>query len=242
MKVIGCIPCRYASTRLPGKPLCDIGGKPMVLHIVEKAHQTKNLDDIIVLTDDQRIFDIVAGAGYGVAMTSSDCASGTDRIADYMQQDSSGDIFVNIQGDEILLDPNHIDKLITDFVENPASEMGTLAHWVTDPKTLNDPTTAKVVTNQQGSALYFSRHCIPSTQNGDVPEQALVQTGIYIYTRDTLQRLMELKQTPLEKTERLEQLRALEHGIDISITIVDDYQSLSVDTEDDLEKARTLLS
>jgi len=242
MKVIGCIPCRYASTRLPGKPLCDIGGKAMVLHIIEKAHKAVNLDDIIVLTDDQRIMDIVVNAGHKAIMTSPDCASGTDRIADYMQQDNSGDIFVNIQGDEILLDPDHIDKLITEFVKKPEPEMGTLAHWVTDEITLNDPTTAKVVTNQQGSALYFSRHCIPSTQNGDVPEKALVQTGIYIYTRETLQKLMELNQTPLEKIEKLEQLRALEHGIDISITIVDEYQSLSVDTAADLEKARQLLA
>jgi len=241
MKVIGCIPCRYASTRLPGKPLCDIGGKPMVLHIVEKVEQAKNLHEIVVLTDDQRILDTVASAGYRAVMTSSNCASGTDRIAEYMQQDASGDIFVNIQGDEILLDPNHIDQLITNFTENPASQMGTIAHPVSDPEILNDPTTAKVVTDQQGNALYFSRHCIPSTQNGGVPSQALVQTGIYIYTRDTLQRLMELKQTPLEKTEKLEQLRALEHGINISITIVDDYQSLSVDTEDDLRKARALI-
>jgi len=246
MKVIGCIPCRYASTRLPGKPLCDIAGKPMVLHIVEKARKAKNLDDVIVLTDDQRILDIVVNAGHSAAMTSSDCASGMDRIAEYMHRSAGEknkeDIFVNIQGDEILLDPEHIDKLITDFVKKPTAEMGTLAHWVTTPEILNDPTTAKVVTNQNGSALYFSRQCIPSTQNGDLPSEALVQIGIYIYTRATLLRLLELQQTPLEKTEKLEQLRALEHGIDIGISIVDDFQSLSVDTEEDLKKARELLS
>ncbi len=241
MKIIGCIPSRYASTRLPGKPLCDINGKPMVLHIVEKASKAKNIDDIIVLTDDRRILDTVIRAGYRATMTSTECASGTDRIAEFMQQDSSGDIFVNIQGDEILLDPDHIDQLISDFSKQTNAQMGTLAHWATNPDIMNDPTTAKVVTNRQGNALYFSRRCIPSSQDGGLPNQALIQTGIYIYTRDTLQRLMTLKQTSLEKTEKLEQLRALENGIDISITIVDDYQSLSVDTPADLEKARTLI-
>jgi 3-deoxy-manno-octulosonate cytidylyltransferase (CMP-KDO synthetase) len=239
MKVIGCIPSRYASKRLPGKPLCDIGGKAMVLHIVEKAKQAKKLDDVVVLTDDERILDAVKAAGHQAVLTSQDCASGTDRIADYIQN-NTGDIFVNIQGDEILLNPNHIDLLIEEFTSKPDAQMGTLAHWVNDPEILNDPTTAKVVTDNNGHALYFSRHCIPVTQNGQLPKQALVQIGVYIYTRDTLKKLTETKQTPLEQTEKLEQLRALENGIQINVSIVENYQSLSVDTEEDLEKARRL--
>ena len=173
-------------------------------------------------------------------MTSEHCASGTDRIAEYMQSDSSTDIFVNMQGDEILLDPEHIDQLVVEFVEHADAEMGTLAHWETRADVLRDPTTAKVVTRQDNKALYFSRNCIPVLQNGDLPDKALVQIGVYIYTRDALEKLSHLKQAPLESTERLEQLRALEHGINIGITIVDDYQSLSVDTEQDLVKAREI--
>ena len=112
MKVTGCIPSRYASTRLPGKPLCDIGGKPMVVRVVEQALQAKSLNEVIVLTDDERIRDAVKNAGYRAVMTSEQCASGTDRIAEYMKIDPSTDIFVNMQGDEVLLDPKHIDALV----------------------------------------------------------------------------------------------------------------------------------
>lgn len=238
MKITGCIPSRYASTRLPGKPLSDIGGKPMVLRVVEQAVQAKSLDAVVVLTDDERIFETVNNAGYRAVMTSEDCASGTDRIAEYMQQDSSSDIFVNIQGDEVLLNPKHIDQLVDEFIRQQDAEMGTLAHWETQADVLKDPTTAKVVTRQDNTALYFSRNCIPVLQNGDLPEKALVQIGVYIYTRSALETLSHLKQAPLESTEKLEQLRALEHGINIGVTIVDDYQSLSVDTEQDLVRAR----
>lgn len=241
MKVIGCIPSRYASVRLPGKPLCDIAGKPMVLHIVEKAKQARSLHDVVVLTDDQRIMDTVISAGHKAVMTSPECASGTDRLADFMQNDVVSDVFVNIQGDEILLNPQHIDQLVEEFLSASSPQMGTLAHWVEDPEFINDPTTAKVVTKLNNEALYFSRHCIPVTQSGDTPERALIQIGIYIYTRETLQKLTQLEQSPLEKTEKLEQLRALENNIKISVITVDDYESLSVDTEKDLEKARQLL-
>lgn len=240
MKVTGCIPSRYAATRLPGKPLCDIGGKPMVIRVVEQAMQAKSLDEVVVLTDDKRILDTINNAGYRAVMTSEHCASGTDRIAEYMQSDSSTDIFVNMQGDEVLLNPGHIDQLVIEFIEHADAEMGTLAHWETRADVLEDSTTAKVVTSRDSKALYFSRNCIPVVQNGDLPEKALVQIGVYIYTRDALGKLSHLEQAPLERTEKLEQLRALENGINISVTIVDDYQSLSVDTEQDLVKAREI--
>jgi len=240
MKVTGCIPSRYASTRLPGKPLCDIGGKPMVIRVVENALQAKSLDSVIVLTDDERILKTVNDAGYEAVMTSEQCASGTDRIAEYMQSDSSTDIFVNMQGDEVLLNAEHIDQLISEFIEHADAEMGTLAHWESRPEVLNDPTTAKVVTSQDNKALYFSRNCIPVQQNGDLPDKALIQIGVYIYTRDALVKLSQLEHALLESTEKLEQLRALEHGINISITTVDDFESLSVDNEQDLAKARAL--
>lgn len=239
MKIIGCIPSRYASTRLPGKPLCDIGGKPMVVRVLEKAKQVKSLHDVVVLTDDQRIFDVVNDAGYKAVMTSEQCASGTDRIAEYMQQ-AEGDIFVNMQGDEVLLQAEHIDQLVQDFTATKDSQMGTLAHWVSDQAIMADPGTAKIVTDTQHRALYFSRNCIPVNQSGEYPEQALIHIGVYIYTREILQQLTKQEQTPLEKQEKLEQLRALECGINIKVTTVENYQSLSVDTAEDLEKARKL--
>ena len=242
MKVTGCIPSRYASTRLPGKPLCDIGGKPMVIRVLEQALQAKSLDQVVVLTDDERILDTVNGAGYRAVMTSEHCASGTDRIAEYMQQDTASDIFVNMQGDEVLLNPQHIDQLVSEFSAHVDAEMGTLAHWESQADVLKDPSTAKVVTSRNSRALYFSRNCIPVMQDGDLPDKALVQIGVYIYTRNALQKLSQLEQTPLERTEKLEQLRALENGINIGITVVDDYQSLSVDTEQDLARAREIFA
>jgi 3-deoxy-manno-octulosonate cytidylyltransferase (CMP-KDO synthetase) len=240
MKVTGCIPSRYASTRLPGKPLCDIGGKPMVIRVVEQALQARSLDRVVVLTDDERILDTVIKTGYQAVMTSEHCVSGTDRIAEYMQQDPSTDIFVNMQGDEVLLDPGHIDQLVNDFIGRENAEMGTLAHQESTAEVLSDPSTAKVVTRQDNQALYFSRNCIPVRQDGSLPDQALVQIGVYIYTRNALEKLSRLEQAPLESTEKLEQLRALENGINIAVSIVDDYKSLSVDTEQDLTQARKL--
>jgi len=240
MKVTGCIPSRYASTRLPGKPLCDIGGKPMVIRVVEQALQAKSLNEVVVLTDDERIRVAVKNAGYQAVMTSEQCASGTDRIAEYMKNDPSTDIYVNMQGDEVLLNPKHIDQLVGDFIGRDDAEMGTLAHWESRAEVLSDPTTAKVVTRRDNQAMYFSRNCIPVLQNGDLPDKALVQIGVYIYTRDALEKLGRLEQGPLENTEKLEQLRALENGINIAVSIVDDYKSLSVDTEQDLAKARKL--
>jgi len=240
-KIIGCIPARYASSRLPGKPLSDIVGKPMIIHVVEKARQASTLSDVIVLTDDQRIVDVINAAGYSVAMTSENCASGTDRIAEFMQK-SDADIFVNIQGDEVTLNPDHIDQLVDKFITQENPQMGTLSHWCTDKSILAAPSNVKVVTSKSGNALYFSRNMIPVTQQGEIADKGQIHIGVYIYTRDTLTRLMQLEQTPLEQTEKLEQLRALENDISINVTILDNYQGLAVDTPEDLEKARELLS
>jgi len=241
-KIIGCIPARYASTRLPGKPLCDIAGKAMILHVVERAKQARTLSDVVVLSDDQRILETVIDAGYQAVLTSENCASGTDRIAEYMQTCSDADIFVNMQGDEVMLDPSHIDKLVTNFCQQTQPEMGTLAHWCEQPDILNATSTAKVVVSNQNNALYFSRHTIPIHQDGSLPRRAQIHIGVYIYTRETLKQLMQLEQTPLEKIEKLEQLRALESGINISVITLDEFQGLSVDTKADLEKARELLA
>lgn len=213
----------------------------MILHVVEKARQSFALSDVVVLTDDQRIFDVVNNAGYSVTMTSENCASGTDRIAEFMQQ-SDADIFVNIQGDEVTLNPDHIDQLVSKFIQQNNPQMGTLSHWCTDKAALSAPSNVKVVTSSSGNALYFSRNMIPVKQNGDIADKGQIHIGVYIYTRITLSRLMRLEQTPLEQTEKLEQLRALENDIAINVTTLNDYQGLAVDTPEDLEKARALLS
>lgn len=212
----------------------------MVIRVVEQALQAKSLNEVVVLTDDERIRVAVKNAGYQAVMTSEQCASGTDRIAEYMKIDPSTDIFVNMQGDEVLLDPKHIDALVGDFIGRDDAEMGTLAHWESRAEVLSDPTTAKVVIRRDNQAMYFSRNCIPVRQDGNLPEQALVQIGVYIYTRNALEKLGRLEQAPLESTEKLEQLRALEHGIKITVSIVDHYESLSVDTEQDLAKAQKI--
>ena len=240
-KIVGCIPARYASSRLPGKPLCDIAGKPMILHVVEKTKQCSTLSDVIVLTDDQRIFDAVSNAGHHVCMTSESCASGTDRLAEYMQQ-SDADVFVNIQGDEVTLNPDHIDQLVNEFNKQKNPQMGTLSHWCSDKNTLAAPSNVKVVTSTTGKALYFSRNAIPVTQDGEIADKGQIHIGVYIYTRETLSTLMQLEQTPLEQTEKLEQLRALENNIAIFVATLEDYKGLAVDTPEDLEKARALLA
>ena len=238
-KIIGCIPARYASSRLPGKPLRDIAGKPMIIHVIEKALQAKSLSDVVVLTDDKRIFDVVDNAGYSVAMTSENCASGTDRIAEHMQH-TDADIFVNIQGDEVTLNPQHIDRLVTKFINQDQPQMGTLSHWCDNKETLQTISNVKVVTSISGNALYFSRNMIPATQGGEIADKGQIHIGVYIYTRETLKKLMNLEQTPLEQTEKLEQLRALENDIAINVTTLDNYQGLAVDTPEDLAQARKL--
>ncbi len=239
--IIGCIPARYASSRLPGKPLRDIAGKPMILHVVEKAKCSSALTDVVVLTDDQRVFDVVHSAGYKVSMTSENCASGTDRIAEYMQY-SDADIFVNIQGDEVALNPEHINRLVNEFIKQQHPQMGTLAHWSTDKTILAAPSNVKVVSSITANALYFSRNMIPVTQNGDFADKGQIHIGVYIYTRETLSKLMRLEQTPLEQIEKLEQLRALENNISIFVVTLDHYHGLAVDTPNDLLKARKLFS
>ena len=213
----------------------------MILHVAEKAKQSSALSDVVVLTDDQRIYDVISSAGHNVTMTSENCASGTDRIAEFMQQ-SDADIFVNIQGDEVTLNPDHIDQLISKFINQKNPQMGTLSHWCTDKAALSAPSNVKVVTSTSGNALYFSRNMIPVKQNGDIADKGQIHIGVYIYTRETLTRLMRLQQTPLEQTEKLEQLRALENDIAINVTTLDDYQGLAVDTPEDLKKARELLT
>lgn len=241
MKVIGCIPARFGSTRLPGKPLADIHGKPMVVRVVERAAKAKKLDDLVVLTDDQRVVEAVENAGFKAVMTSASCRSGTERLIDYLPQ-TDADCLLNIQGDEVSIDPEHIDALVDFFQDKATPAMGTLAFPETDAAVFQQPSCVKVVLGEAGRALYFSRNVIPMTQLGNMPESVLIHMGIYIYHRQTLEQFKNLPITALEQIESLEQLRALYYGLPIYVAEVLPHQALAVDTEADLLRARQLIA
>jgi 3-deoxy-manno-octulosonate cytidylyltransferase (CMP-KDO synthetase) len=236
VKVIGIIPARYASTRFPGKPLAPVAGKPLIQHVVEQCQKAKSLSEIIVATDDTRIWE-VAQNFCRAEMTRPEHPSGSDRIAEVAERISC-DAIVNIQGDEPLIDPNVIDavaKALTDC------EMSTAATLVKNPKDLDNPNVVKVVVNAAGRALYFSRRTIPylrEAASGSSEQLAafafLKHLGIYGYRREMLLRLVKFPVSPLENAEKLEQLRALENGISIAVVKVA-HESVGVDTPEDVE-------
>lgn len=235
---VGIIPARLAATRLPNKPLLDIGGKPMIRWVYERASTAHLLNDVIVATPDDEIKQCVESFGGKAVMTSEAHRSGTDRIAE-AAKDIAADIIVNIQGDEPLLDPSAVDALVCAMVNDPTIPMASLMCRLAVPEEAEDPAVVKVVTDQQGFALYFSRSWIPYPRH---PEHSTVRKhiGIYAYRRDFLFTFASLAPTSLEKTESLEQLRALEHGYKIKM-IETAFSPTSVDTHEDLEKVRRLL-
>ena len=243
MKIVGIIPARYASTRFPGKPLAPIAGKPLLQHVVERCKSARSLSEVIVATDDPRIAG-VAKQFCRVEMTRPDHPSGSDRIAEVAAR-SSCDAVVNIQGDEPLIDPAVIDA-VAGALEN--SEMSTAAARIKDPDEFGNPNVVKVVVNTEGRALYFSRRTIPylrEAASGSVSEQLaafpfLKHLGIYGYRRPTLLRLVQFPVSPLESAEKLEQLRALEHGIQIAVVTVD-YDGAGVDVPEDVARVERLL-
>ena len=159
MKIIGCIPARLNATRLPGKPLLDIQGKPLILHVTQAVSQATHLDSVVVLTDSEEIFEVIQAAGFTAAMTSDTCQNGTERIIEYASR-TDGDVFVNIQGDELGLQAKHIDLLVQQFTTDSAAQMGTLAQALTDPQRMHDPSVVKLVTDLNQHALYFSRQSL----------------------------------------------------------------------------------
>lgn len=247
MNILGIIPARYASTRFPGKPLALIAGKPLIQHVIEQCQKAKSLSEIIVATDDTRIFE-VAQNFCRVEMTSPEHPSGSDRIAEIAERNSC-DAIVNIQGDEPLMDPNVIDAVAGALKEN---EMSTAATLIKEISEYDNPNVVKVVVNVFGRALYFSRRTIPFLfpQSRDasrpVAEQLaafpfLKHLGIYGYRRETLLKLVKFPVSPLENAEKLEQLRALENGIQIAVVKVD-YDSVGVDAPDDVAKVEKNLN
>lgn len=241
MNIVGIIPARWASTRLPGKPLADLGGRTLIEHVWRRACQAKLLSRVIVATDDRRIAGEVERFGGEAAMTPVSCASGTDRLA-HVAKKITASIIVNIQGDEPFILPSTIDRLCAPLKAGAKIQMTTLSAPL-PPEEFNNPNAVKVVTDAAGYALYFSRAPIPHPRDGVTPvwdKSIRLHLGLYAYRRAFLLRYAAWAQTPLEKIEKLEQLRVLEHGVKILAVSVK-RATLSVDTQADLEKARKLL-
>jgi 3-deoxy-manno-octulosonate cytidylyltransferase (CMP-KDO synthetase) len=243
VKVIGIIPARYASTRFPGKPLALVAGKPLIQRVVEQCQKAKSLSEIIVATDDTRIWE-VAQKFCRAEMTRPEHPSGSDRIAEVAERISC-DAIVNIQGDEPLIEPAVIDSVANALAN---CEMSTAATRIKNPAELDNTNVVKVVVNTAGRALYFSRRTIPylrEAANGSSEQLAafafLKHLGIYGYRRETLLRLVKFPVSPLENAEKLEQLRALENGIEIAVVKVN-YDSVGVDAPEDVAKVEKIIS
>jgi 3-deoxy-manno-octulosonate cytidylyltransferase (CMP-KDO synthetase) len=237
-KILGVIPARFASTRFPGKVLASIARRPMLQHVYERAAQARYLSSILIATDDERICEVARNFGARVRMTRSDHPSGTDRVAEAASAESC-DIVVNIQGDEPLIDPAAIDAAILPLVHDSEIRMSTLSRRIEDAREIADPNVVKVVTDNQGDAIYFSRCPIPYHREAS-PAPYFKHIGLYVYRRDFLLRYPTLPIGPLERAERLEQLRALENGFRIRV-VETEYESVGVDTPEDLEKVARLL-
>jgi 3-deoxy-manno-octulosonate cytidylyltransferase (CMP-KDO synthetase) len=241
MKIIGVIPARYGSTRLAGKPLADIHGKPMIQYVYELARGARTLDQVVVATDDQRVCAAVESFGGMAVMTKAEHFSGMDRVAEVASV-SDADIVVNVQGDEPLLDPLMIDECVVALRNGSNAELATIVKRVGE-ETFDDPSVVKVVRDTTGRALYFSRSLLPYPRNRTADFQVFEHIGLYAYKKDCLLRLANLPPTPLEQIEGLEQLRALENGIAIQVVETKSKQELvSVDTQQDLERVRGILA
>ncbi len=234
--VIVVIPARYGSSRFPGKPLVMLGRKPMIQHVYEQAAACRVVAEVLVATDDERIKQAVEGFGGRAVMVTGDYRTGTDRVAGVARM-IDGDYFVNLQGDEIPLQPDLLRDLIEPFIESGAG-MGTLKRAIDSTEDVHNFSVVKVVTDQQGNALYFSRAPIPLVRD-DPSRKAVgglhyIHLGLYMFRRDILLKLAALPTGQLEDSEKLEQLRALEHGIPIRVWETK-HDSLRVDTPEDVE-------
>lgn len=239
MKVLGVIPARYQSSRLPGKPLQMIGDKPMIQWVYEAVSKASLLDEIIVATDDERIFKAVKQFGGKVEMTSNAHPTGTDRLAEVAARNEA-DLIINIQGDEPLIKGEVIDSVIKPLLDDDSLVMTTAKSRLEDEHDIQDPSVVKVVSNDAGEALYFSRSPIPYPRNA---EKAVYwkHIGLYGYRRDFLLSYIKMPQSSLELAESLEQLRALSNGYRIKVVEVAD-DSIGVDTPEDLERVRAILA
>jgi 3-deoxy-manno-octulosonate cytidylyltransferase (CMP-KDO synthetase) len=240
-KAVGIIPARWGATRFPGKALHLIAGTPLLQHVWERCRRAKKLDRVIVATDDFRIAEAAFDWGAEVAMTSPNHGSGTDRIAEVTKKLKEFAHIINIQGDEPLVDPKLIDRLVRELERDKKVEMITAAHPFEDPADAASPHQVKVVLDRNGNALYFSRAAIPFVRDVATPNEYLRHQGIYGYTRDLLLRFVRWKTSPLERAEALEQLRALENGVRIRV-VMTGSGSPGVDTPEDARTIERLMT
>ena len=247
MRFVGIIPARFASTRFPGKPLVDIGGKSMIQRVYEQV--SKVLADVYVATDDQRVFDAVLAFGGRAIMTSDQHKSGTDRCYEaYSKLSGNFDVVINVQGDEPFIQPEQI-KTLKDCFKSTETEIATLAKRFTEKdgfEALNNPNSPKLVVNKSDEAMYFSRSIIPFRRGAETVDWISLNTylkhvGIYAYRADVLRQLTQLEQSPLEISESLEQLRWLENGFRIKVGYTD-VETVGIDTPEDLEKVKMLFA
>lgn len=237
MKFICIIPARYASTRLPGKPLLDIAGKPMIQRVYEQAKQAACLSDVIVATDAPSVYDCVVSFGGKAVMTREDHTNGTDRLAEAIGHFPDADVIVNVQGDEPLITADVISSLCRAFEEDASLTMATVATPLAEEE-YDDVGAVKVVTNCCGEALYFSRSLIPYGRNPyTAGSRPCKHIGIYVYGRDFLLKYANMAPTPLESAESLEQLRVLENGYKIKV-IKTAHRFIGIDTPEDLQRIR----
>lgn len=237
-KIIGVIPARYSSTRLPGKPLIEIHGKPMIQHVWERSMRSKYIDRLIVATDDKRIFNAVKKFCGEVVMTSRNHKSGTDRIGEAVRNIRC-DIVVNIQGDEPFIDPKNIDRAIEPLLKDKRLNVSTLCFKISDSNEIYDYDIVKVVFDKYYNCLYFSRCPIPYNRDKKSQPDHYKHIGLYVYRKKFLMEFIKMKQTKMEKAEKLEQLRILENGEKIRV-VVTNKDSISIDTEEDLIRIRRL--
>lgn len=240
MKVLCVIPARYASTRLPGKPLALIAGKPMIQHVYERACRALLPEEVIVATDNELVAEAVLAFGGKAVMTSPDHPSGTDRLAEVALNYPNVDVIVNVQGDEPMIPPEVIDKLAQAFEEDEDVQMATLKTLMPEEDYAN-PNAVKVVTDQSGNALYFSRSLLPYPRKATEDFKVYKHVGIYAYRRNFLLKYAALEPTPLEQIESLEQLRVLENGYRIKV-LESKFQGIGIDTVEDLEAANKLFA
>jgi 3-deoxy-manno-octulosonate cytidylyltransferase (CMP-KDO synthetase) len=242
MQILGIIPARYASTRFPGKPLVDIAGKSMIQRVYEQAKKCTQLSEVIVATDDDRIFEHVHDFGGKAVMTSSTHQSGTDRCAEAAEKHPEYDVIINIQGDEPYIDPEQISKLISCF-NDADTQLATLIKKVSNEQELHNTNSPKVIINKNSEAIYFSRSPLPHIR-GQEPQNWLQHftyfkhIGIYGYRADVLKLITKLPVSLLEKAESLEQLRWIENGYKIKVAETE-IETIAIDTPEDLKKLRS---
>ena len=242
MTILAVVPVRYGASRLPGKPLADLRGRPLVHWVYEAAARCSAFDDVVVATDSEEIASVVRGFGGTAELTRDDHPSGTDRVAEVAARHGGADVVVNVQGDQPFVTPEMLTSLESPYLAGEDPPMTTLACPLRDPTFWSDPNVVKVVRDASGYALYFSRSSIPhGAMDGDAAVQPLHHLGLYAFKREVVLRFPELPSTPLERQERLEQLRALEHGVRIRVCDTD-KPVLEVNTPEDLERARAELS